>query len=471
MGDQLPTAGWGLSWRFALLQIAILSSTASTPIAADIDGVALALWALRGPLAALQSLSIFVVIRAMNPLLIQTDVVSSMLAWALPPLVAIRVMPLIKSSDLRVVGPLWLFCAIAIICSIATNLALAVSIMKAVSLAVIAAAVLVASLRLSESELSSLGRWLRTLTVVVAALSLGTLVRPAIAHHPDTNMLQGILNHPQALGAYLAPFSAAYLSIWLFRSDRTDRRAFAIMTVLILCMLLTLSRTAALAAMFGAGMSLLGGRAPADRRVGSEAGRLLVFALLAAVILSAAALAGSQITSSISGFVMKRGEQHVSEAFVASRGGTIVSQLQNFASSPFVGHGFGVYADGVFPMGVVEVAGIPVSAPVEKGVLPSAVLEETGLIGFLFFAYMIFAIVRTPWKRAERPVIAMLFACLFVNLGEAILLSPGNIGLHVWLLIGWCLRVGMSESAPHAETHLTSEARAAISKPYANLLD
>jgi hypothetical protein len=471
MSDQPPAAGLGLSWRLALLHVAILASTVITSVATDIDCVALALWALRGPLAALQSLSIFVVIRTMNPSLIQSDTVSSTLSWALPLLVSIRILPLIKRPDLRVIGPLWLFCLVAITCSITTSLALTVSIMKAVSLAAIAATVLVASFRLSESEVSALGRWLRTLAVVVATMSLATLVRPAIAYLPDTHLLQGILNHPQALGAFLAPFAAAYVASWLFRSGRTDHAAFAIMTVVVLCMLLTLSRTAAVATMLGTGMSLIGGRAPAGRRAESEAGRLLGFSLLVILMLSAAALAGSRISSSLSGFVFKRGEQKVSEAFLASRGGGMISQLQNFASSPIVGHGFGVYADGVFPTGIVEVAGIPVSAPVEKGVLPTAVLEETGLVGFLFFAYMIFALVRSLWKRVERPVLAMLFGCLFVNLGEAVLLSPGNIGLHVWLLIGWCLRVGMSESRSRAETHSTVESRAAIIKPYANLLD
>jgi len=471
MSQERKSAGLGISWQLALLQVAILASTVITPVATDITCVGLALWAMLRPLAALQSLSVFVVIRTMNPSLIQSDAVSSALGWGIPLLVSIRILPFIKSADLRVVGPLWLFCIVAIGCSIATSLALTISLMKATSLAVIVAAVLVANFRLSDSDVKSLGRWLRTLATVVATLSIASLVRPSIAYLPDTHLLQGILSQPQALGAFLAPFSAAYVANWLFRSHRIDPGTFAIMAVLLLCMLLTLSRTAALATVLGVGMSVLGGRIPADRPARSVMGRLLGFSLVAILILCVTALAGSGMPSSISGFVLKHGEHNVSDAFLVSRGGGMISELRNFASSPIVGHGFGVYADGVFPSGIVEVAGIPVSAPVEKGVLPSAVLEETGLVGFLCFTYLVFAVTGGVWKRAEPSVLALVFGCLFVNLGEAVLLSPGNIGLHVWLLIGWCLRAGMSESDADAEMIPNSVRQPAVVKPYVNLLN
>jgi hypothetical protein len=471
MNSQTPRAELSLSWQFALLQVAIMASTTITPIATDISCVALALWAMRGPLGILQSLSLFIVIRDMNPSLIHWGTVSIALGWSLPLLVSVRILPSIMLSDLRVLGPLWLFCLVAIVCSIATSQALSVSIMKAASLAIIASAILVANFRLSRFEVRALGSWLRTLAVVVATLSLAILMRAKIAHFSDSNLLQGILNQPQALGAYLAPFSAAYVSSSLFRKSRTDYRAIAIMMVLVVCMLLTLSRTAAIATILGSGMSLYGGAILADRHAASEKWRLLGYSFLLVVVLSAAELAGSEISSSISGFIFKGSNQNMSAAFLASRGEGVISELRNFSSSPFVGNGFGVYANGVFPTGIVEVVGIPVSAPVEKGVLPTAVLEETGLVGFSFFAYMIFALVRAVWRSAQRSVLAMFLACLFVNLGEAVLLSPGNIGLHIWLLIGWCLRVGMPESGSRAELHSAPDTQAALPRPYANLLE
>jgi hypothetical protein len=454
-----------------LLQCAILASVTITPVATDISSIGLALWASRGPLSALQSLSMFVVIRSMNPELIHWGTTSTMLGWALPLIVSARILPLIKRSDLRVIGPLWLFCLAATGCSIAASRALAVSLMKASSLAVVAAGVLVACFRLTQTDVVTLGRWLRTLALVVAALSLVSLIRPGIAYYPDTNLVQGILSHPQALGAFLAPFSAAYLSSWLFRSNRTNRPAFAVMAILISCMLLTRSRTAAIATILGTALSLMGARVSAHRSTTSDVGRLLGATFLLVVLIGCFDLVSGGIPTSISGFIFKRGEHDVTQAYAASRGQGTLSQLQNFANSPIVGNGFGVYADGLFPGGIVEFAGIPVSAPVEKGVLPTAVLEETGLIGFIFFGYMIFALIRNLWKRTELPILGMLFACLFINLGEAILLSPGNIGLHVWLLIGWCLRIGAPGSSVEERIGTTLPRPMARPKHFVNLLE
>jgi len=110
-------------------------------------------------------------------------------------------------------------------------------------------------------------------------------------------------------------------------------------------------------------------------------------------------------------------------AFAASRGGLVYSQVHNFMTSPWIGRGFGVYADGVFPSGVKLFAGIPVSAPVEKGVLPTAVLEETGVLGFACLAYLIYALVRGVWHRAPHAVVAMLIACLFRFIPECLLVQ------------------------------------------------
>ena len=87
---------------------------------------------------------------------------------------------------------------------------------------------------------------------------------------------------------------------------------------------------------------------------------------------------------------------------------------------------------------------------------------------------LLFTLVAGVWRRAPHAVVAMLIACLFVNLGEAILLSPGGFGLHIWLLIGWCLRAAQVSATP-ATAQATSTAAepqgAPPRRPYPNLLD
>jgi len=460
-----------LSREQALLQVSLFAAVVASGATSGAAQAGLLLWGLSGPLAALQSLSVFVVVRNFNPQLAAHGALSGLLAWALPLAVSVRFLPLITARSLRVLAPLWLFCAVAALCSTLTSPAVAVSIMKAATLAVVASGVLIANQRLTPAETRALGTWLRTLALVVTALSLLTLVRPGIAHLPGSDLLSGIFSHSQALGAFLAPFAAASLAQWILGRQVTTPVRKISWCAIVGCMLLTLSRTAALAAMLGLAFAVIGGTLGNKRAAGADARRALGLVVLLSLGLLVIELATGRVLSSVAHFALKGGQASVGEAFEASRGGLVTSQLHNFMTSPWIGHGFGVYADGVFPSGVKMFAGIPVSAPVEKGVLPTAVLEETGIVGFVCLSFLIYVLVRGVWRRSSHALVAMLIACLFVNLGEAVLLSPGGMGLHIWLLIGWCLRAARLDVHSGLESGAAALAPAPRSRPYANLIE
>jgi hypothetical protein len=116
-----------------------------------------------------------------------------------------------------------------------------------------------------------------------------------------------------------------------------------------------------------------------------------------------------------------------------------VTEWRNFLNSPWLGNGFGVYPDGKFPSGVVMFAGIPISAPIEKGFLPTAILEEGGIVGAACLALLIAWIGRRAWRAQDLRWRAMFVACLGVNIGECVFLSPGGIGILNWLLMGVCV--------------------------------
>ena len=72
----------------------------------------------------------------------------------------------------------------------------------------------------------------------------------------------------------------------------------------------------------------------------------------------------------------------LTEAFAESRESLIDRSMDNFRQYPIAGIGFGVPSDTSQELFEVKrVGGIPISASVEKGSLPSATLEETGIIG------------------------------------------------------------------------------------------
>lgn len=443
-----PTGHTLLSKEYAAAQLGVLLAIVASGPTSDVVQLGLLAWALRGPAAAIQSLSLFVVVRGFNPSLAAQGSLGGTLAWALPVLVSARLLPMASVQCLRWLVPLWAFCVVAALCSVLGSPALAVSLMKVSTLAVVASAILVGCLRLSQAETRQLGTWLWTLAAVVAVLSIALLVRPSIAHLPNSALLNGILNQSQALGAFMAPFAAASLVQWLLARRAATTLRFAIWGAILACTLLTLSRTAAIAVVLGMSLALVGG-ASGDRRTSSaDLGRAIGIVAALAFGLLVLELATGSVLHGLSSFALKGGSSTLEESFQASRGGLVSNQWHNFLSSPVFGHGFGVFADGEFPAGIRMFMGIPVSAPVEKGVLPTAVLEETGLLGFAAFAYLVYTLVAAVWRRAPHAVVAMLIACLFVNLGEAILLSPGGFGLHVWLLIGWCLRAAQVSAAP-----------------------
>ncbi len=454
-----------------MLQVGLFVAVVASGPTSDAAQAGLLVWALTGPLAALKALSLFVVVRNFNPVLAAHGALGGVLSWALPVLVSLRFLPLITGPSLRGLVPLWTFCAIAALCSLLTSPAVAVSLMKAATLAIVASGVLIAGQRLNAADSRQLGIWLRTLAVVVTALSLATIVRPGIAHLPNTDLLNGILGHSQALGAFLAPFAAASLAEWILARGSATPLRTATWFGILGCTLLTFSRTATLATILGLTFSVIGG-ATADRRLaGAAARRAFGMVAVLALGLLIVQFATGRVLSSVSDFAFKGNQGSLGEAFESSRGGLVSTQLRNFTASPWIGNGFGVYADGNFPTGVRTFMGIPVSAPVEKGVLPTAVLEETGVIGFLCFAWLIYALLAPVWRRAPHPIVAMLIACLFVNLGEAILLSPGGMGLHIWLLISWCVRASELRSTSGVTTDPHARTTHSRSRPYTNLLD
>ena len=78
--------------------------------------------------------------------------------------------------------------------------------------------------------------------------------------------------------------------------------------------------------------------------------------------------------------------------------------------------------------------GIPVSAPIEKGILPLAILEEVGVFGFIFFMIWILILIRLAINNSFRTLIVLLTILLF-NLGEAGLFSANGYGMLYLIVI------------------------------------
>ncbi len=127
------------------------------------------------------------------------------------------------------------------------------------------------------------------------------------------------------------------------------------------------------------------------------------------------------------------------EAAEKSRGSLVDAMIENIGMRPLWGSGFGLASD-LSTMNVERepVTGLAIGAPVEKGVLFVAVVEEVGLIGaFFVFLWMWLLIHRS----AKAGIIAfcVMATALAINIGEAILFSPGGPGLLILIVLTWAV--------------------------------
>lgn len=463
-----------ISWRLAALVVLAVALLAISPIVSGVALGACAIWALLGPVSALQALIVATLIAYANPHIVKLNPIAGALLRLVMIVAIVRVLPLLRSSDLRLVWPVWLLGLVSAATSYFASRALEISLMKVVTFTLAATVVLVAFERIRGERLLRLHSWFLTVGISVIVLSALTLLKPGLGIGSDGG-LQGLLSQPQALGIFTAPFAAWSLAGVILMRRRASAFELWVAIGTVILVLLTRARTAAFATMFAFGVVLLSRMLSGRRVQQASLGRAVLTISAALVVVLGLAVATGKVASFVTHFAYKGTEKEtrsLGAAFFESRGGGILAEWQHFLDSPLIGNGFGVYPDGKFPSGVVEFAGIPISAAVEKGFLPTAILEEGGLIGASALGLLILWLARRAWRCPDLRWRAMFVACLGINIGECVFLSPGGIGILDWLFIGLAMSayrtalpapVYTSPTRPEA----TSEARplAALSWP------
>jgi len=402
----------------------------------------LCIWALVGTKQAIQALSLSVLIKFLNPGLYTFPSDTGVLTWLVIVLAVIRLLPGVRIRHIWFLLPLISFSLVVASLAIFVSPNPEISLLKLFSFSVVVAAVLISMSTAPRDTLEAWKLWFLSLTVSVILASIPTFFFPAVGYHTNGRGFQGILNQPQALGTWLATVSA-WLLMGLFQIKRQGRVILlGALVILIGLVISTKARTSvaaislSIAATFV--VALIGRRKDFSLSITRGALVTILVALALAIVL----MVSPDLSKGIKGFALKGGNTNIEESFYSSRGDEIENQWANFLKKPLTGNGFGVYPSGYFPSGIVTVYGIPISATVEKGFLPTAILEEIGVIGTLFFIWFLISLIRRVIKNSDARWVSLFFACLFVNVGEAVLFSVGGIGLYFWLLIG--LAIGTS---------------------------
>jgi hypothetical protein len=426
-----------VSWRLAVVfTIGIVALAASPAVGAVVLGGCVAA-ALIGPVQAVQALTVATLVAYGNPAIIKPAPMDGVLLRLVLLAAILRLVPTMRGSDLRLVWPVWVFAIAEAFSSLHESLAVLISLMKVAELFCGVTAVLIAYNHVKPAQLAGLQRWLITLGLTVIGVSGLTLLRPSVALGGDGG-LQGLLNQPQALGIFMAPFAAWAITGVLLMRRRAARLELWIALLISALIVLSKARTAG----FGAGvgvMVVMISRVIGHRRQGQATlGKPILVTCAACGVLAVLAATTGQVGKVFTDYAYKGSAgkaQNLNQAFYASRGGGAVGEWNDFLQKPLLGNGFGVYPDGQFPAGVTYFDGIPISAPIEKGFLPTAILQEGGALGGVLLTLVIALLSRRAWRNTDLRWRAMFVACLAINAGECVFMSPGGIGMFDWLLL------------------------------------
>lgn len=249
-----------------------------------------------------------------------------------------------------------------------------------------------------------------------------------------TSLFMGMTNHSQCLGPVVSSISVIVFADLLFSIRKWDPIYLLILLSCPYLIYKTSSRT-------GMGAYLLGmafvaylfilarGVGTRWRRKALSAIMMLMTGFLCVLVFLPSFREG------VKRFALKwHGEgaaELTTERLVSSRQALMDRAIKNFKQSPLLGNGFQVDEK----MKGMKVDGLALSAPIEKGVWITAVLEEGGVIGWLLFAGFLLSAIIISIKRRAYTGAACLFVCMLSNLGEFTFFSMSYSGGFTWAMV------------------------------------
>lgn len=340
----------------------------------------------------------------------------------------------------RFIRPLALFGLVILVITPISSIFPIVSIFKAVSFVVGVGTIFTAlhrSAHLREYWFS----WFFTLGAFILIASL-PLYFTGAGYTRNASGFQGILSHPQTYGPVLAPITAMMTSLYLFHYRKTGL-IMACVLLGLLGMYISHARTSLLATILGFGLVMMIGylwrgdwRAGVSRAFAQ--GEMMV-AIFLVLILSVAQW--STVQESVLGFLYKDDDpQSVTNILEGSRGYLMARSMNNFHSQPLTGIGFGVPSDADrFDRRIQTGAfGLPTGASVEKGFMPTAVLEETGIVGAILVIVLLLALFAPIVRRGDIMLFWIAATCVLINFGEMVFFSLGGMGMYFWFVMALC---------------------------------
>lgn len=312
-----------------------------------------------------------------------------------------------------------------------------VSVLKVVSWVVVVLTLLSAWQGLAAAQRVALFDQLLLGLIWLMLLSLPLLAIPSVGYLVNGTGFQGLLNHPQAFGP-----TVALVGVMVGGRVLGERKpAWRDVVLLGLCLVLVVmseARTAGVAMVLG----LLGSALLSPVFAGVSRRRMLPglrsrrFQTVALMTVAGVIVAGPILADKLSTYLFKRTDAtSLLAAADASRGALVEKMFANIQKNPWTGIGFGIASE---PASMVverdPVLGLPLSALIEKGVMPVAVLEELGIFGAVAVLGWLLVVLRRG-ARSGVPQFAVLITLVLVNFGESMLFSVGGMGMLLLILL------------------------------------
>ena len=262
---------------------------------------------------------------------------------------------------------------------------------------------------------------------------LSQMKAEAFMENPElTSLFTGMTNHSQALGPLISSIAVFLFADLLFSIRKFDKLYGGLLLCCPYLIYKTSSRTGMGSFLLGLGFvvwQFMNARGLSSRWKAKVMNLVSMFVLGALV----AVLAVPPIQAKVAKFILKwQGDEEVSiQNVVSARQGKFVDAIDNFKKSPLVGNGFQVTEAHKDMKGGLLV----LSAPIEKGVWVSAVLEEGGIIGFTIFIVFLFVCIVGSMRKRAYITASCLFVATLTNLGEFTFFSMTYTGGFIWAMV------------------------------------
>lgn len=250
------------------------------------------------------------------------------------------------------------------------------------------------------------------------------------------SLFKGMTWHSQSLGPLMSVFCVFLLGDMLFNIKTLDKLYCTMILVCPFLIYKTSSRTAMAVLICGvAVIILLFMNSRSIRRTWKSKVMNVVVLAGAFMMLSVIILPGTR--EGIVRYALKYNKDEnvkfSTEEMISTRQGLIDNAIYNWRKKPWTGNGFQVAERMMYEKR--EGLSDYLTAPIEKGVWVTAILEEGGIVGLILFCAFWIPAFFSLWAGRFYATAAMLLSFIIMNMAEFIILSMSGGGGFLWSIV------------------------------------